>query len=116
MDFELPVEDDSSDDSSLEDEFENLCLSTETLSDEVLFFVLQENYGENNLKFSRLRGKDINLSRVPYTCDIDVHIACVQLKSFNMKYGGMSRCSTENLDAKIIRRIDSNDVVQNLNI
>jgi hypothetical protein len=94
----------------------NLKISVLTLSDDVLFFVLQENYGENNLTFSRLRGKDKNLSRVLYTCDIDVHIACVQLKSFQMKYGGMSRCSIENLDAKIIRRIDSNDVIQNLNI
>ena len=116
MNLELPEEDSSSDDSSAEDVFENFRLSTETLSDDVLFFVLQENYGENNLTFSRLRGKDKNLSRILQSCDLDVYLACVQLKSFNMEYGGMSRCSTEDLDVKIIRWIDSNDVIQNLNM
>lgn len=117
----LPEEDDSDENdsttSSTEDVFENFRLSTETLSDDVLFFVLQENYGENDLKFSRLRGRDGNLARILQSCDfLDVHLACVTLKSFNMEYGGMSRCATEDLSVKITRWIDSNDVIQNLNM
>jgi len=38
-----------------------MCRPNETLSDDVLFFVLEENYGENDLTLSRLRGKDTNL-------------------------------------------------------
>ena len=64
-----------------------MCRPNETLSDDV-FFVLEENYGENDLTLSRLRGKDKILAQILKSCKfLHVHLACVTLKSFNMEYG-----------------------------
>lgn len=104
-------------DSSESYAFKHFRLSNETSSKDVLLFVLEEKYGENDLTFSGLRGKDKILAQILKSSTIvDVHLVFAACISFNVDYGGLSHCAKEDRTLKITHWIDSNDVVQNLNI
>ena len=109
---------DSSDDSEDSDEeYEHCFTHHSALEDNVLFFVLEEKYGENNLTFNRLRGNDRNLALLLHSCPfLDVHLAQVTLKSRNVEYNGMSRTATEQGSNEISRWIDSTDTVMKLSM
>lgn len=59
--------------------------SEKTLMQDVFFFVLEEQYGEKDVPFHRLRGNDFILSQLLLNCPfIDVHIATVTHKRFRL--------------------------------
>lgn len=69
-----------------EDKESHLSLYSEkTLMNDVLFFVLEEQYGEKDVPFHRLRGNDLILAQLLLHCPfIDVHIATVTHKRFQL--------------------------------
>jgi hypothetical protein len=84
-----------------------------------LFFVLEEKYFEENLKFQHLQGNDRNLADRLRCCPfIDVHLAKVIHTNTKQqkKYGFFAEEPRETKSTKISRWIDSNGVVKDLNI
>lgn len=68
--------------------------SEKTLMNDVLFFVLEEQYGEKDVPFHRLRGNDFILAQLLLHCSfIDVHMATVTHKRFQ----SINKIKTEDL-------------------
>ena len=92
-----------------------LNLDDDTLKEDILYFVLKEKYDANDLTFNRLRGEDRNLAHLLQSCQfLDVHLALVTLESLNEEHNGWSRPSREMLSTKILRWIDSKNVIRDL--
>lgn len=114
---DVDSEDSSNSDDESDDEYEHCYMHHCALEDNVLFFVLEEKYGENALAFKNLKGNDRNLAHLLQSCPfLDVHLVQVVLKSENMEYNGMSRTATEARSNKISHWIDSNDVIRKLSL
>ena len=125
---------DSSDEEQMKrrsEEHDDESITNKNCTKNVLFFVLQEKYEEENLLFSRLRGKDRDLAHLLQCCPfLDVHLAMVALKvskqGGDLDYGTCRErhgyceycCEDEMIDrsVKVSRWIDSANTIKDFNI
>ena len=106
-------DDEELDDSSVAEEEVIKYLNKVSCQKDVLFFVLQEKYEENEISFTSLRGKDKDLAHLLQNCHfLDVHLAMVKCNFFHYSSSNVNELKS----AEASRWVDSNDVVRNLNL
>jgi hypothetical protein len=100
---------------NLDMDFDNFCDGDEPGENDVLYFVLNENYHVENFKFDCLRGADLELANILQNCCfLEVHLAVVKDKGENHDYLGRQRYESHTVE--ITRWIDSNDVSRKLSL
>ncbi len=101
-------------DDGLADDDDMKYLDEVACKEDLLFFVLQEKYEENDISFHSLRGKDRDLATLLQNCVfLDVHLAMVTSNILRNGYYGRSSIN-ELKSAEVSRWIDSNDAIRNL--
>ncbi|XP_046443523.1 uncharacterized protein LOC124193644 [Daphnia pulex] len=120
---ESDEDDDEDEDEDEEDSTEEN--EVDTLKENVLFFVLEEKYVEDDFTFRRLQGKDRELAQLLQCCDfLDTHIAVVTRTvsttrvDMDDSFGWNDEYEDTEIkySTKISRLIDSKDVSKKLSI
>ena len=99
----------------LDMDFDSFCGGDGPYEDDVLYFVLKENYHVKDFKFDCLRGSDLELANTLQSCRfLDVHLAVVKDQGEN--HDNFGRRRYEQHTVEISRWIDSNNVSLNLSM